>query len=328
MRRRFSSIFIRVLITGILFAYLYESLDWQHFGQIISRSKIKWLLAAVAAYGVTTAFSIWRWHILLSAYHTMMRLARTAQLTMIGLFANSFLPGTMSGDVFKIYYATKELPHIKPTVVMSVIIERLLGFIAMFLISTVLILLRYKALTSETATRYAVYFYFAFFGIIIFVVILAAWEKIHKFIPFLDKLPFQEHLREAADAYRFFMTHPTCIGGGLLISAVAQFSLMFMSYCVALALGMDISFWDLAAVLPLVMLVTLIPATPGGLGVREVAFKHFLLFAGMTKEASVALSLGSFLVVLFWNLLGGLVYLQFRSHDSNAPSLDASNMSQ
>ncbi|MFZ5806811.1 MAG: lysylphosphatidylglycerol synthase transmembrane domain-containing protein [Verrucomicrobiota bacterium] len=300
---------VRFFIVCGLFLYLYYTLDWKKFAAIIFASDARWFVAAFAAYGVTTLLSMVRWQILLSACKAPIRFLRTAQLTMVGLFANAFLPGVMSGDIFKILYATRDMPKIKPTVVMSIIMERLLGFVAMFLVSTALILSRYRALTSETATRYAVYFYFISFGAILFLLALGAWKKSAKFFPFLKKLPWQDTLREAVHAYRFFLSHPTCFWGGITLSIVAHFSLMMMSYFVSNALGMNLDFWDLAAVLPLVMLVTLIPATPSGLGVREVAFQHFLLFAGMTQEASVALSLGGFSVVLAWNLIGGLVYL-------------------
>lgn len=307
---------LRFFIVCALFAYLYFTLDWGKFAAIVATSDIRWLVAAFLAYGVTTFLSVVRWQILLSACKAPIQFARTSQLTMIGLFANSFLPGVMSGDFVKILYATRDMPKIKPTVVMSVVMERLLGFIAMFLVSTALILSRYSALTSETATRYAVYFYFFAFGVILTLIALGAWKKSSKIFPFLKKLPWQKTLKEAAQAYRFFMGHLLCFWGGLFLSILAHFSLMMMSFFVSEALGMNLNFWDLAAVLPLVMLVTLIPATPGGFGVREVAFQHFLIFAGMTAEASVALSLGGFCIVLIWNLLGGIVFLQYKARKS------------
>jgi hypothetical protein len=84
-------------------------------------------------------------------------------------------------------------------------------------------------------------------------------------------------------------------------------------FFVAEALRMNLAFWDLAAVLPLVGLVTLLPVTINGFGLREVAFTHFLVFAGMTPEASVTLSLLGTGVIMVWSMLGGLVFLQFRT---------------
>lgn len=308
-----------VLTFGIL-AWLGWKMDWSGFGAIMAQADYRWLGAAVAAYGVTTLLSIWRWHLLLSACHAPMKIGRTAQLTMIGLFANAILPGAMSGDLLKGYYAVRELPAIKPAVVISILTDRLLGFVAMFAVSTALIFSRFEALTSEPATRVAVYLYFLLFGGMTMAILVGSCRPAVRWIPFLDRLPFRKTLAEAGEAYHFFLRHPVCFWGGLVLSAVAHFALMGTFYFVSLALAMGIHFLDLAAVLPLVAIVTLLPLTINGLGIREVAFKHFLVFAGMTKEASVALSLGGFFVILFWNLVGGLFYLRFR-HRTHAPDL-------
>jgi glycosyltransferase 2 family protein len=74
-----------------------------------------------------------------------------------------------------------------------------------------------------------------------------------------------------------------------------------------------LSFWDLGAVLPLVALVTLFVPSIGGLGIRELAFQHFLTYVGITKETSIALSLLFYAVTLAWGLLGGVIYLRYGS---------------
>jgi uncharacterized membrane protein YbhN (UPF0104 family) len=223
----------------------------------------------------------------------------------------------MGGDVLKVMYAVREIPHIKPTVVMSIVMERFLGFMAMFIISIILILARFHALTSEPVTRYAVYVYFVVFGSGIGLILLAAGFRGKP--PLIEKLPFGNSLCEAWGAYQFFVKHPKCFWGGLGLSGLAHGCLIGTFYFVSLALRMRLHFFDLAAVLPLVGLVTLIPTTPNSIGVREVAFQHFLTFAGMSRESSVALSLSASFVILFWNLIGGLVYLQFKSPKQSVP---------
>jgi len=308
------SFLIRIVVAILICYYLYTQIDWNSFFRLVSDAKAGWVLIAAGCYGTTTALGMIRWHLLLKTCHAEMKFARTAQLTMIGLFANLFLPSSMGGDLFKGYYASREIPHIKPTVIMSIIMERLLGFIAMFLISTTLILFRFDALTAEPATKLAVYLYFGLFGLILAVIVLGSWKKLGNYIPLWKRLPIEEQLREAGNAYRFFLRHQPCFWGGLVLSCIAHFTLMGTFYFVSVGLNMHLNFWDLAAVLPLIMVVSMIPLTPGSIGLREIAFTHFLQFAHMTEEASVALSLGGTAVIYTWALSGGLVLLQFRSH--------------
>ena len=74
-------------------------------------------------------------------------------------------------------------------------------------------------------------------------------------------------------------------------------------------MGLDVGFWQLASVLPMVAMITVLPITWNGLGLREAAFVTFLGTFGVATAQSVALSLTGFAVILLWNLFGGLVYL-------------------
>jgi len=306
------SFWIRLIFTVGIGVYLYTQIDWSGFGKLVAQAQPGWAFLACGCYALTAFLGICRWHLLLKNCHATMKWIRTAQLTFIGLFANLFLPSSMGGDVLKAFYASREIPHIKPTVIMSIIMERLLGFVAMFLISTALICTRLEALASEPATRIAIILYFCFFGLVLLVILAGAWKRLGNLIPWWRRLPIESQLREAGEAYRFFLGHPGCFFGGLGLSCFAHFSLMSTFYCVSISLNMGIHFWDLAAVLPLIMVVSMIPITPNGVGLRELAFAHFLQFAQMTEEASVALSLGGTAVIYLFALAGGIVYLQFR----------------
>ncbi|MEM6820791.1 MAG: lysylphosphatidylglycerol synthase transmembrane domain-containing protein [Verrucomicrobiota bacterium] len=307
------STIIRLSITLLGVGYLAFFKEWDQIVGAVRGANAGWLVAALVAYGVTTLLGIIRWHILLKACHAGMEWNRTAQLTMIGLFANTFMPGAMGGDLFKAVLAAKEIPHIKTTVVMSIVMERALGFIAMFIVSTILILNRFDALTTEPATKYAVALYFVVFFLVLGLMILGTRRDIGKKIPYWDRLPFQEALKEAGESYHFFIRHVACFWGGLSLSIAAHFSLLLSCWFVACALGLNLQFWDLSAVLPLIALTMLVLPSIGGLGVRELAFQHFLTYAAINKETSIALSLIFFVVTLTWGGLGGIVYLQFRS---------------
>ena len=309
----------QVVFTLIVLGYLFYKIDRIAFVKLALSCKSEWIVAAFAAYGVTTALSIWRWHILLRACDEEIRFWRTAQLTMIGLFANAFMLGSMGGDVLKAYYTARELPHQKARAIVSIVMERLLGFLAMFLLSTILILTRYRLLTSEPITRWAVYLYFATMIFVVSLILLGSMRLFHRWIP--ARLEKNEALRKTAQAYHFLLRHTRAFWGGLTISIGAHVALLFTFYFVAMGVGMEIDFFDLSSILPLVGLVTLLPVTVSGMGLREFSFIHFLSICNVGREAAVALSLGGFFVLLGWNLLGGLVYLYYRlpHHDEAQP---------
>jgi uncharacterized protein (TIRG00374 family) len=309
------SLLVRFAVTAavLLFVYVSNRDGWPEFRRNLEHSHLVWLLAAFASYALTNLLGVWRWYILLKNCDAAMPLGQTFRLVMIGLFTNNFLPGAMSGDVVKAIYASREKPAQKPTVIMSIVMERLLGFGAMFIVSTALILNRYDKLCATPLTNISVHVYLVLFAAGMLVLALTKWTGIGGVLPFWKKLPFQSWLAEAGQAYQIFIRHPACFWGGLALSALAHLFLILTFYFVSLALTMNLNFFDLAAVLPFIAILTIIPATINGFGIREVAFQEFLLFAGMTKTSSATLSLcGGFIIILF-GLCGGPVYLRYQA---------------
>jgi hypothetical protein len=74
-------------------------------------------------------------------------------------------------------------------------------------------------------------------------------------------------------------------------------------------MALPADFGQLASVLPMVAMVTVLPITWNGLGLREAAFVTFLGVYGVPAAQAVAISLTAFGVILVWNLFGGVVYL-------------------
>ncbi len=307
------SFLIRLIITLAGVGYLIGFKEWDQIGGALSSADPGWLFAALGAYGVTTLLGILRWHLLLKQFSVPVGFKRTFELSMVGIFANAFMPGAMGGDIFKAFLAAKAVPDRKTKIVISIFMERILGFVAMFLVSTSLIINRYGPLTQDSATELAVYLYFVVFLLILGLVALGTWRRLGEFIPLWNRLPFRKTLAEAGQAYQAFMRHKVCFWGGLLLSVAGHFSLLLTCWFVARALHLELNFWDLGAVLPLIALVTLVLPSFGGLGVRELAFQHFLTYVMINKETSIALSLSFYAVTLAWSAVGGLIYLQYRN---------------
>jgi uncharacterized protein (TIRG00374 family) len=316
------SLILRIAITLAGVGYLCFFKDWTEIFGAVRQAKWGWLAVALVAYGATNTLGVCRWHLLLKHGGADLGWLRTAQLTLIGLFANTFMPGAMGGDFVKAILVARDNPSMKPRVVMSIVMERILGFVAMFLISTTLILTRIGPLTAEPATRLAVILYFIIFTLTLGTMALGFWRHPSRWFPFWERLPLRESLDEAGEAYRVFLGHRACFWGGLAFSVAAHFCLLSSCFAVALALGLNLDFWDFSAILPLVALVTMLVPSIGGLGIRELAFQHFLTYVAITKETSIALSLVIYAVTLVWGALGGMVYLRFGVSNRGLPAGD------
>jgi uncharacterized membrane protein YbhN (UPF0104 family) len=90
-------------------------------------------------------------------------------------------------------------------------------------------------------------------------------------------------------------------------SLVLQLCSIGLSWVVGIALGTAVPAGLYLALVPLVWVVTLLPVTIGGVGLREAAFVYLFGSAGVSSELSLGISLGTYAGLLFSGLLGGLV---------------------
>ncbi len=90
----------------------------------------------------------------------------------------------------------------------------------------------------------------------------------------------------------------------LLLCLPIHVSWFVVVYLVAQSLGIDVSFLAIATVTVLVWVITAVPVSFGGVGVRELSFVYLLSLQGVANEQGVALSLYCFLVAVLLALLG------------------------
>ena len=69
-------------------------------------------------------------------------LARTAMVFMIGVFFSLFLLGVIGGDVMRAAYLCADQDHKKRGVIMSVIVDRLIGMLVMVPFALIIVLVR------------------------------------------------------------------------------------------------------------------------------------------------------------------------------------------
>jgi glycosyltransferase 2 family protein len=95
------------------------------------------LVAAAAALMVgVLSLQFLRWYLLVNAVGLHFSKVNALRLGLVGYFYNSFLPGSIGGDVVKAYFIAKDHPTRKPVAVATVLIDRLLGLFGLVLLTS------------------------------------------------------------------------------------------------------------------------------------------------------------------------------------------------
>jgi len=117
-------------------------------------------------------------------------------------------------------------------------------------------------------------------------------------------------LERAFAALALLSQNPRALLWALILSVAFQMASIALSWLVALAFEIELSFLACLALVPLVWLITLLPISIGGIGLREVSFAYFFGTMDIPTEASLLISLGTFAALI---LPGGVgAWLFFR----------------
>lgn len=277
-----------------------------------------WLLGGFAAYGVVEVLSAMRWQWLLRVQGITLSWGRVFLLMLIGIFFNFFIPGGTGGDVVKIFYLLKETPGQRGPALLSVLVDRILGLLGLAILAGILIGTRWSWLTSTPQTAQ-----FVWPGVIILIFtvggihfswMVARYGLVHK-LP--ARFPWRDKLADLALGYTVYGRAWRLSIAGIFVSIVAHIGYFAVFYCAARSLAHDQvrlpSFFDLCTIMPIVNVLTAMPISIGGLGVRENLFYVFLSnLCGVEQAVAQVASLVGYSLTLSWGLFGGLLYLFYR----------------
>jgi len=280
-----------------------------------------WLLLGFAMYGVVELVAGWRWQILLRVQGIELSWFRVFSLLVIGVFFNFFIPGGTGGDVIKIFYLLKETPGKRTVALLSVLVDRLIGLIALTVLAAVLIAADWQWLMSSPQVSKYVWPALIILGASFmglhgsYIMTSRGW--IHR-LP--ARMPGRDKLAELALAYNLYgrAWQPTL--AAFALSFIAHFAYFAVFYCTGQALRHDgirmPTFGELCAIMPIVNTLSAMPISLGGLGVREGLFQVFLSrLCGVRPTDAVLISSTGYLLTFFWGLIGGVIYLFYRPTD-------------
>jgi uncharacterized protein (TIRG00374 family) len=92
----------------------------------------------------------YRWRLLLSAVGLKIQYKMAVKLGMLGQFFSSIIPGTVGGDLVKAVYITKKFSNKKTAALSSIVLDRVVGLLAIIILSGVSYIAGYQIVHSQT----------------------------------------------------------------------------------------------------------------------------------------------------------------------------------
>ena len=319
MKKTLLTVMQIVVTIGLLWWVFHDPERRREMLAAIKLANVWWLGAGVLVFFFCTIVATARWKILLAVQDINMTWLRTWQLFMIGMFFNLFMLGSTGGDVVKMFLTMREARNNKAAALLSVFMDRVIGMLALIFLSVGFLYFRYDLLNhaegSSTLLNLLLWLMAAALLIIVGMFAVSALGWVH-YLP--QWTPLRGRIVEISAACHMYAKGWRLTIWAFLIS-FPLFGMFFTTfYCAARAFTDQLGIVDIFSVMPIVAVITAIPISVSGIGLRESLFVSLLAPFGVAAAIATLISVTGFLINTLGSLAGGLVFLFYRSstHES------------
>lgn len=319
----------RPLLAIILIAVLIKKgpFDLVQLKNVLTQPKIMFLGAAI--FLIQNFIFVMRWKLFVDLI-AKLPIAKLAQLHLIGMFFNFFIPGGVGGDIVKALELSKKSEATRSQTLSTVMSDRVFGLYAMITFSTIFMTVEYFHSPADFITKLVLISSLFFVGMttcllflpIIFKKISSALnQKDSKILITIEKI---------ISSLNFTFTtfkQPKIQITSLIYSAISQMLAIYFMYSVVTSLGITPpSFLIFFSLCCFGFVASALPIMPGGIGVGQYAF--YALFANISTElgkatitAITTLQIFTLAIALF----GGIIFALSPNSKKTLQDLEESN---
>lgn len=303
---------LKFLVSAGLMWYLFSRIPVADALDRAAAIPISSLLGAYALVMVQAVLGGLRWKVVIAAIGARLSLARSMLITFMSLFFSQFLPSSLGADLVRMWQSKRAgLPL--ATAVTSVMLERFGNLLCV--ISLVLITLPAWTYRIRNESMGAALMMVGLLGAVSLAVLMI-----------LDRLPSTWHRWRivrgfvvlARDARSLFLQPRAAV---LLIATATagQVALAGATFVLATGLGLEVEFIDSIVLMPPVALISSLPISVAGWGVRELTMVAAFATLSIPAEGALALSIVLALTGIAVSLPGGLIWLLLKPAPRGGP---------
>lgn len=223
-------------------------------------------------------------------------------LQLMGLTVNQFMPGIYGGDVLRAMYLMPENPPKKHFLTVAIVYERLVGLVAILLLGSMG--------SVHTYLWYGQSFWLVGGGGLFVILLLLVCATRFLLLRWQPDSLVNRWLRMSGQLFTqfsFLLRHRNLFLTTLLLSCGSQLFSVLSVHHLLETLGSPLNFSAVVAVVAFSWLVTLLPISLNGLGIRESGLVAGFLSLGVPKSTALSVSLVALLPTLFFSLVGGVL---------------------
>lgn len=314
----FLQLALKISISAGLMIWLINMIEWKQALNMMQEGSLLFFGAAFIAIQLTVGSSIWKWQLLV---HSSLNKSERGKASFkhlgryyyIGLFFNNFLPSSVGGDVVRIFYLGKNVGL--PSATASVAFERLTSGAAL----TIIVL--GAAFFMESVRPFLLSIYLVTAIIVCLFLAMGYWMKVgennkNKSVE-LQSSKLSSWLNKGRGAVAkvgYTARNYRCENWKwwtmiAILSLLFQLGMAWINQLLFLGFGLSLPWIELLVIITLISVITMLPVSLNGIGVREASYVFFFKQLGVPEEMAVSVSLLFFFLVTLSSIAGGVFWL-------------------
>lgn len=293
-------------MTLLLLGIVASRLDWSQMAQRLRDGHPLDFLVAVAIVVVALSLGALRWRALLRGAGIGLGLPRLARIYAVSTFSNTFLPTSAGGDVTRALLVTRHGPELR-RVVVSVLVDRAGGLVGLLGIAWLALALAPSDVPHEARTVLAWTTFVLLAGSVVGTVALLRGGRLGRRIVPARALAT---LRDAREVLLDYARNPGLLATWVLLSLGYQALIAWQLVVLGDAISVELPLSTAAVVLALVQIVTLIPISIGGFGLREGSYVVLLGGASIAATDATLISILSVATLVVASLPGAYLIVR------------------
>lgn len=301
---------IKLLISIAILAFLFHSLDIDVKSIFCEIDNLQYVaIALIIPSVIIPVISTNRWKLFLRYVGVNEKKITLLKINFISNFQGIVLPSSQGYDVLRVYYIEKRHPEQRGKVGSTILIERMIGFVVLCVLS-----LTFSLLIDLPNKRQVVLIIGAITIALLVAIALLLNKKLNRYLSgkkFKNKYVNKcySYFNKFATSLAYFPYKKVLLSSvGLILlfqlSTIASVFLIFKAY------GIDLPFYTHISLYPIISILSLIPITISGFGIREGFFVYFYSLLGVSPEVAVSVSLMNYVVLtIVPALFGAVIYL-------------------
>jgi len=300
---------IKIFLSAAILAILFIKIPVTEIASSLSSANLVYIAAGFLIYLIYHFLSAVETSYLTNVQVIKISSIQILKIHFVTMFYNLFLPGLISGGAVKWYKLSKfgSKADAAAVVAFNRFLETLMIVITGIIFSIPVII----------NTKYHNFIYLL---LILLVIILVTYFLIlnDNFLNLLNKIVLKIPLPlKVKEAFSKLIISMNKFRKLTIKENIQIFSLLFfyhilgfvVAYLLAISLNINLTFFDIAWMRAAINILTMLPISFAGLGVREVSLVFFMENYGVKPDTAIAYSLLIFFNALLISLIGGLLEL-------------------